>query len=143
MLSPDITSDPHCVFCKIVSNELPARKVYEDGRVVAFWDANPVAPIHILLVPKTHIPTLNDVPEDDTLVSHLATVARKIARDLGIDQSGYRFVFNVNRGGGQRVFHLHAHLTAGGGVGVTLIRAAVAMAILWRKAVSLLWRKRL
>lgn len=136
-----VTPDPHCIFCRIVRGELPSRKIYEDDRVVAFWDANPVAEVHILIVPKRHIPTLNDLPHEDTLLSHLGVVAQKVAADLGVDQSGYRFVINVNRGGGQVVFHLHAHLTAGNGVGLFLIRAAIGLAILWRKAVSLVWRK--
>lgn len=128
--------DPHCVFCKIIGNELPARKIYEDDRVLAFWDANPAAPIHILIVPKVHIPTLNDVPEGDPLLMELGMVARKLAHDLGVAEPGYRFAINVNRGGGQMVFHLHAHLIAGNDVGTFIIRASIGLAILWRKLVS-------
>ena len=137
-----VASDPNCVFCKIIRGELPSQKVYEDDLTIAFRDANPISEVHILVVPKRHIPTLNDLPADDTLLSHLGSVARKIAADLGVDQSGYRFVINVNRGGGQVVFHLHAHLTAGNGVGLYLIRAVIGLSALWRKAGSLMWGKR-
>jgi len=126
-----------CIFCRIVKGELPARKVYEDESTVAFWDARPASPIHILIVPRRHIPTLNDVPEDDRLVAHMTDVARTIARKLGVAESGYRFFINVNRGGGQVVFHLHAHLVAGKDFGTSFIKIAIAMAILWRKTVSL------
>lgn len=126
-----------CVFCKIVEGTLPSRKIYEDELVVAFWDANPAAPIHILIVPRQHIPTLNDLPEDDRLFSHIGRVARKIAADLGVADSGYRFFVNVNRGGGQVVFHLHAHLIAGKDLGTIFFGVAVGFSILWRKLVSL------
>lgn len=135
-------SDPHCIFCKIIRGELPARKVYEDDLTVAFWDAYPTAPIHVLIVPKEHIPTLNDIAEDETLLCHLGLVAKRIAKDLGVDQSGYRFFINVNRGGGQVILHLHVHLMAGNDLGMLFIRLAIGLAILWRKAVSLVWRKR-
>jgi histidine triad (HIT) family protein len=101
-----------CIFCKIVEGKIPAETVYEDDKVVAFWDANPARPIHILMVPREHIPTLNDIPEDDHILSHLGQVARKVAEQFEVDQSGYRFFINVNRGGGQEIFHLHAHLIA-------------------------------
>lgn len=91
---------------------MPADKVYEDELVVAFWDANPVRPIHILIVPREHIPTLNDVPRESQLLAHIGYVATQIARDFGVADSGYRVFINVNRGGGQVIFHLHAHLIA-------------------------------
>jgi histidine triad (HIT) family protein len=103
-------SDAHCVFCKIISGEVPSEKILEDEYVVAFWDANPVAAIHILIVPREHIPTLNDVPEDNNILSHIGQAARRVAERFGVDQSGYRLFINVNRGGGQVIFHLHAHL---------------------------------
>jgi histidine triad (HIT) family protein len=103
----------NCVFCRIISRELPADIVYETDLTVAFWDANPARPTHILIVPKEHIRTLNDVPEDDDIVSRLATAAAKIAADFGIADYGYRFFINVNKGGRQEVFHLHAHLLSG------------------------------
>lgn len=129
-------NDTDCIFCKIVRGELPARTVYEDDRTIAFWDKNPASPIHILIVPKRHIPTLNDIPEDDTLLCHLGTVARKIAKKLGVHDSGYRFFINVNRGGGQVIFHLHAHIIAGDDVGTFFIKVAIACAVVWRKMVS-------
>ncbi len=103
-------STVHCVFCQIVAGEISAEKVYEDELVVAFWDANPVAAIHILIVPREHIPTLNDVPPGNSILSHIGQAARCVAEQFGVDQSGYRVFINVNRGGGQVIFHLHAHL---------------------------------
>jgi len=103
-------SGTDCVFCHIVKGEIPTRKVYEDDLAVAFWDANPIAPIHILLVPREHIPTLNDIPPENQILAHLGHVARQVAQQLGVAESGYRLFINVNRGGGQVVFHLHVHL---------------------------------
>lgn len=105
-------SHADCVFCNIVNDELPSDKVYEDDLVVGFWDANPVAAIHILIVPRKHIPTLNDVKPEDHILCHVGQVARIIAENFGVAQTGYRLVINVNRGGGQVIFHLHAHLIA-------------------------------
>jgi histidine triad (HIT) family protein len=125
--------DVSCIFCRIIRGELPAKKVYEDNLTVAFWDSNPAAPIHILVVPKNHIPTLNDVSETDMVLSHLGQVARKIARDFGVEESGYRFFVNVGREGGQVIFHLHVHLLAGNDLGVLFVRLAIGAGILWRK----------
>jgi histidine triad (HIT) family protein len=130
-------STTDCVFCKIVQGILPAEKVYEDDRIVAFRDANPVAPIHILIVPRVHIPTLNDVPEGDDILARVGEVARKIAHQQGVAQSGYRVFINVNKGGGQVVFHLHVHLVAGGHFGRRLIEMAVALSVLLRKVTNL------
>lgn len=124
-----------CVFCRIVAGSLPAKIVYQDDVVVAFHDANPAAPIHILIVPKKHIPTLNDIPDGDILLSHLGTVAKIIARELGVADSGYRFFINVNKGGGQVVFHLHAHIVAGRDLGSRFIKLAIILASAWRKIV--------
>ena len=101
-----------CIFCDIIRGIKPANKVYEDELVVAFWDAKPVRPIHILIVPRDHIPTLNDVHSENTILAHIAHVAVTIARQFGVDQSGYRFFVNVNAGGGQVIFHLHGHMIA-------------------------------
>lgn len=101
-----------CIFCKIIDGIIPADKVYEDESVVAFWDANPVRPVHILIVPREHIPTLNDIPADNQILAHIGQVVTQIARDFGVAESGYRFFINVNKGGGQEIFHLHAHLIA-------------------------------
>ncbi|MBI5571448.1 MAG: histidine triad nucleotide-binding protein [Desulfomonile tiedjei] len=101
-----------CIFCKIAQGRAPADKVYEDEHVVAFWDAHPARPIHILIVPREHIRTLNDIPSDNHILAHIGQVAVKIAQQFGVAESGYRFFVNVNRGGGQVVFHLHAHVIA-------------------------------
>ena len=103
-----------CLFCKIVSREIPGAIVYEDDRVLAFNDINPQAPTHVLVVPKRHIPTLNDLqPEDDEIVGELARRAAAIADERGIASRGYRLVFNTNREAGQTVFHIHLHLLGG------------------------------
>lgn len=99
-----------CIFCKIVDGNLPADTVYQDELVVGFWDKNPVHPIHILIVPREHIATLNDIPPDNHIFSHVGQAARIIAEQFGVAQLGYRLLVNVNRGGGQEIFHLHAHL---------------------------------
>jgi histidine triad (HIT) family protein len=101
-----------CIFCRIVQGKAAADKVYEDGLVVCFWDAKPVRPVHILIVPRRHIPTLNDVGPDDEIIAHMSRVAVKVAEQFEVAESGYRIFVNVNRGGGQVVFHLHMHLIA-------------------------------
>jgi histidine triad (HIT) family protein len=127
-----------CIFCRIIAGQVPARIVYEDELVVAFRDARPASPVHILIVPKKHIPTLNDITENDQILAHIGTVAKIVAKRLGVDQSGYRLFVNVNRGGGQVVFHLHVHLVAGNDLGSFFIKAAIACAVLWRKLVNLI-----
>lgn len=103
-----------CVFCKIISRELDADIVYEDDRVVAFKDINPAAPVHILVVPRKHIPTLREMEEqDECLVGHMHTVANEVARAFKIDKKGYRVVINCGADAGQIVFHLHLHLLGG------------------------------
>ena len=103
-----------CLFCKIVTREIPASIVYEDDHVLAFNDINPQAPTHVLLVPKRHIASLDDLtPGDDQIVGELARRAAAIARDRGIAAGGYRTVFNTNRDAGQTVFHIHLHLLGG------------------------------
>ena len=103
-----------CVFCKIVNKELPAKVVYEDDLVMAFYDINPQAPVHILIVPKEHIPTVNDLEEKHKeLIGHIFLVARKIAQDMGFAEKGYRILINCNRDGGQEIYHIHYHLFAG------------------------------
>ncbi|MBI5250458.1 MAG: histidine triad nucleotide-binding protein [Desulfomonile tiedjei] len=125
-----------CIFCRIVEGKLPAKKVYEDELTVAFWDAHPASPTHILIVPRKHIPTLNDVADGDPILSHMAGVAKTIARKQGVADFGYRFFINVNRGGGQVVFHLHAHLVSGNDLGSVFLKMAVVAAVLWRKLVG-------
>jgi len=103
-----------CLFCRIAKHELPAKVVYEDDRVIAFDDINPQAPMHILIVPHKHIPTLNDATAaDNDLLLHMFAVARKLAQQNGVAHSGYRTVFNVNSEAGQSVFHLHLHVLGG------------------------------
>jgi histidine triad (HIT) family protein len=103
-----------CIFCKIVEGEVPATKIYEDDDIVAFDDVNPQAPVHALVIPKRHVPTLNDVgPEDADLMGALVLAATKVARIKGLEGSGYRLVTNCLEGAGQAVFHLHTHVLGG------------------------------
>ncbi|MFQ6614718.1 MAG: histidine triad nucleotide-binding protein [Fidelibacterota bacterium] len=103
-----------CLFCEIAAGSIPATIVHEDQQVVAFRDIHPQAPTHILIIPREHIPTLNDLsPDHASLMAAIFQCARKLARRDGIDQSGYRTVFNCNRDGGQDVYHLHLHLLGG------------------------------
>ena len=103
-----------CVFCRIVSDEAKATIVYRDDQVTAFRDIHPVAPTHILIVPNKHIASVNGLSsEDEQLIGHLVTTAGKLAREEGIDKSGYRLITNTGADGGQTVFHLHLHLIGG------------------------------
>jgi histidine triad (HIT) family protein len=105
---------PDCLFCKIIKREVPASIVYEDDRVLAFNDINPQGPTHVLLIPKVHIATLNDLAAgDDAIVGELVRRAAAIAKDRGIDAGGFRTVFNTNRDAGQTVLHIHLHLIGG------------------------------
>ncbi len=101
-----------CIFCKIIKKEIPADIVYEDEKVIAFNDINPKAPVHILVIPKVHIPTLNDI-KDFSVVSYIYKIITKLAREKGIDKDGYRVVANCNEQAGQSVFHIHFHLLGG------------------------------
>jgi histidine triad (HIT) family protein len=103
-----------CLFCKIIERRIPSTIVYEDDRVMAFTDIDPKAPTHVLIVPKRHIATLNDLgTEDDQIVGELIRRAAAIAKERGVSEHGYRTVFNTNRGAGQSVFHIHLHLLGG------------------------------
>ena len=103
-----------CLFCKIVEKQIPAKIVKEADDWVAFRDINPQAPTHILVVPRKHISTLNDLEEDDApLLGKMALAAKEIAKSEGIDESGWRSVINTNRGAGQSVFHIHWHVLGG------------------------------
>ena len=103
-----------CVFCKIVSKEARAEIVYRDDQVTAFRDIHPVAPTHILLVPNKHIESVGTLEaEEEQLIGHLFTVARKLAEDEGISKGGYRLITNTGTNGGQTVYHLHVHLIGG------------------------------
>lgn len=104
----------NCIFCKIIAGEAPANIIYEDEKIIAFDDIFPKAPIHKLIVPKKHIATLNDLTSEDTnLISDMTAVAQKLAKELKIDESGYRVLINCNKDGGQVVYHLHLHLIGG------------------------------
>ena len=103
-----------CLFCKIANREIPASIVYEDERVLAFNDINPQAPTHVLVIPKRHIASLNEISvEDDQLLGELVRRAAAIAKSLGLSGGGFRTVFNTNRDAGQTVFHVHLHLLGG------------------------------
>ena len=102
------------LFTKIINREIPADIVYEDDQIIAFNDINPQAPVHILIVPKKEIATLNDLEaKDQEIVGKMFLTAKKIAVKLNIDKTGYRTVFNCNEHGGQTVFHIHLHLLGG------------------------------
>ena len=102
----------HCVFCKIIRKEIPSHPVYEDEKVLAFTDIHPAAPTHVLVIPKTHIESVEDVPAGDPLVSLLTERAIQVAKKLNL-REGYRLVINNGDNGGQTVYHLHLHLLGG------------------------------
>jgi histidine triad (HIT) family protein len=103
-----------CIFCKIANKEIPADWVFEDEDIVAFNDINPQAPVHILLIPKEHYASLNDIPEEKMAVlSHILLQARQIAEEKGFAANGYRIVLNTAKDSGQEVYHIHFHLLAG------------------------------
>ena len=106
-----------CIFCKIIAGDIPADIVYQNDHVVAFRDVNPQAPTHVLIIPKQHISTINDLQtEDAECVGQMYLAAKQIAKDEGIDESGYRAVMNCNAGAGQTVFHIHLHILGGRGM---------------------------
>ena len=100
-----------CVFCKIINNEIPSNKIYEDDKVLAFHDISKTAPIHFLVIPKNHIKSVNEInSENAEIISHIFVVINKIVKDLGISESGYRIVNNCGKDGGQTVDHIHFHV---------------------------------
>jgi len=101
-----------CLFCRIASGEIPAKIVAENPVCIAFRDVNPVAPVHVLVIPRAHVASLNEVASP-TLMGEILQMARDVAKQEGIAASGYRVVFNTNSDGGQTVFHLHAHVMGG------------------------------
>lgn len=103
-----------CIFCKIIHGEIPCEKIYEDDIVLSFKDISPGAPSHILIIPKKHISSLNDVTDEDSkIISHVFIVLKEIVKKLGIDETGYRLVSNCGEQGGQTVQHVHFHVLGG------------------------------
>ncbi len=103
-----------CLFCKILAGDVPAELVYESNEAIAFRDINPQASSHVLIIPRQHIETINDLgPADAALIGNLLLVAQQVAKDEGIAENGYRVVMNCNADAGQTVFHLHLHMLGG------------------------------
>ena len=103
-----------CIFCKIIDGQIPSEPVFENDHLIAFHDINPVAPTHILIVPKKHIATLNDLEAaDSNLVGDMILCAKQLAGEVGLAEKGFRTVFNCMEGAGQAVFHIHLHLLGG------------------------------
>ncbi|MCX7628405.1 MAG: histidine triad nucleotide-binding protein [Methylophilaceae bacterium] len=103
-----------CIFCRIVAGSLPSKKLYEDDGVIAFHDIRPIAPVHFLVVPKTHIASLSDCSTDhEALLGRMLTLGARLAREQGL-HAGFRTMINTGKGGGQEVFHLHIHIFGGG-----------------------------
>lgn len=110
-----------CIFCQIAQGKIPSEIIYKDDEVIAFKDINPLAPVHLLIIPKLHLGSLNDVtPEHETLIAHVLGVARRLAGEFGVADSGYRVVTNIGADGGQAVGHLHFHLLGGKALGVNI-----------------------
>jgi len=107
-------TDSDCLFCRIVEKKIPAQIYHEDDKIVVIKDITPTAPVHMLLIPKKHIVSLNDICETDSeLLSHIQLIAARLAKNLGISEQGYRLVNNCGEWGGQTVLHLHYHLLGG------------------------------
>lgn len=105
-----------CIFCKIANKEIPTTVLYEDEYVIAFPDINPLAPVHILIIPKEHFRTFNDLTDDqkgEKIAGRLMMAAKKLAKEKGIDQHGYKILLRSGKNGGQEVFHVHVHLLGG------------------------------
>lgn len=103
-----------CIFCKIINKDIPADIVYEDDKIVAFRDAHPLAPVHILIIPKDHIQTIDDLEDrQESLIGKMVLTAKKIGRDENISEGGYKLLFRVKKHGGQEVDHIHLHLIGG------------------------------
>ena len=110
-----------CVFCKIISGEIPSKKVYEDDKIIAINDLNPMAPVHVLFIPKEHICCANAITEENSgIVAHIFTKIPVVAKELGLE-NGYRVVNNCGEDGGQTVMHLHFHLLGGKKLGLSMV----------------------
>ena len=106
--------EKNCIFCKIINGEKPTDFLHQDDTLVVFRDIYPQAPVHLLVVPRKHIRSINDLKrEDGPIISHILMVAKEIAEKASVHHSGYKLMFNVERGGGQVIFHLHLHLIGG------------------------------
>lgn len=104
----------NCIFCKIIKGEIPCSKVYEDDKVLAFNDINPEAPVHFLVITKKHLESIIDFQNEDyLLINHIIEVISKLAKDMGIDEKGFRIVNNIGKDGGQTVPHVHFHVLGG------------------------------
>lgn len=104
----------NCIFCSIAEGKIPSDKVYEDDKVLAFKDINPEAPIHVLIIPKVHIGSINELEEvHKELIGHVFITAKRLAKELGINEGGYRIVTNCGENGGQTVQHIHFHMLGG------------------------------
>jgi histidine triad (HIT) family protein len=113
-MSEEVAMVSDCIFCKIINGDIPCSKVYEDDSILAFNDIQPMAPVHVIIIPKKHIATLMDVNANDMdIISNLMSAAQKVARIKNINDRGFRTVINCNAEGGQVVFHLHMHLLGG------------------------------
>ncbi len=112
----------NCLFCKIIKGEIPSEKVYEDDEILAFKDIHPVAPVHILVIPKKHIDSIAVLEkQDEPLVGRIYSVINKIAEEQGVKEDGFRVIVNCGRDGGQEVMHLHFHLLAGAKLGQKIV----------------------
>lgn len=108
-----MSHDPNCIFCKIVAGQIPSKKVYEDEELFAFHDIRPHAPVHFMIIPKLHVPSLNEAkPEHEALLGRILTLAPRLAREQGAT-NGFRTVINTGVDGGQEVYHLHVHVMGG------------------------------
>jgi histidine triad (HIT) family protein len=108
-----VSVDPNCIFCKIAAGQIPAQKVYEDDELLAFKDIHPAAPVHLLIIPKLHLPSMAEAgPEHEALLGRMMTLAPRLAREQGAS-NGFRIVVNTGPDGGQEVYHLHLHVMGG------------------------------
>ena len=111
----------YCIFCKIINKEIPSTIVYEDEKIIAFKDINPVAPVHVLVIPKKHITSLIELEDEDkNIIGDIYLVINKIAKELGIAEKGFRVIVNCGEDGGQEVKHLHFHLIGGEKLGTKI-----------------------
>ena len=114
--------DNNCIFCKIINNEIPSKKVFENDYVLAFEDINPVTPIHILVIPKKHIESLENLSEEDNVyITNIHKAMKEISKKLGFNESGYRVIVNCGKDSGQEVMHLHYHILAGTKLGAKIV----------------------